>query len=47
MILGVKDGHTSKRRVSFKEAAEHNFNSTALECWIASDASAILEHTKK
>lgn len=50
MILGIKEGISSERRTSFNrlmDALEPRFRSTALECWVASDASAILEHTKK
>lgn len=49
MIFGVKD-NPSARRTSFnsiKDADDRKWRSSSLECWVASDASAILEHTKR
>ncbi len=40
----------ARRRTSFnriREADEKAWRSTAIECWVASDASAVVEHTKR
>ena len=51
LILGVKESHSAmERRTSFNrlvDADETRWRAAALECWVASDASALLEHTKK
>ncbi|KAG1675057.1 hypothetical protein FOA52_002716 [Chlamydomonas sp. UWO 241] len=52
MIMGVKDhsGGLGARRNSFNrisEADDKKWRSECIEVWIASDASAILEHTKR
>ncbi len=44
------DGAGHGRRNSFnrlKDVAEPHWRSSTLECWVASDASAVVEHTKK
>ena len=49
LILGVRDPG-SGRRTSFnrlKEASDKRWRSESMECWLASDASALLEHTKR
>jgi len=49
MILGIKDG-TGHRRISYnriRDTQERQWKSAAIECWIASDASAVVEHTKR
>ena len=49
MILGIREA-AGVRRMSFnriKDSADSKWRSTAIECFIASDASAILEHTKR
>lgn len=49
MILGIKEGPNARRTSfnSIKDADDRRWRSSSLECWIASDASAILEHTKR
>lgn len=50
MILGIKDG-TGHRRTSLNRIREGDddkaWRSGAIECWVASDASAVVEHTKR
>mmetsp|Transcript_12034 Transcript_12034/g.21332 ORF Transcript_12034/g.21332 Transcript_12034/m.21332 type:complete len:702 (-) Transcript_12034:208-2313(-) len=49
LILGIKDG-ANVRRTSFsriRDAEDAHWRSTAIECWVASDASAVVEHTKR
>ena len=38
------------RRTSFtriRDAEDKKWRSTAIECWVASDASAVVEHTQR
>lgn len=49
LILGVRDP-VAGRRTSFnrlREASDKKWRSESMECWLASDASALLEHTKR
>ncbi len=49
MILGIKDS-SRQMRTSFsrlRDADDSRWRSSAMECWLASDTSAILEYTKK
>jgi glucosamine--fructose-6-phosphate aminotransferase (isomerizing) len=49
MILGIKET-PGARRTSFNrlhDAADGKWRTESLECFIASDASAVIEHTKK
>ena len=49
MILGIKDSR-QQPRTSFsrlRDADDSRWRSSAMECWVASDTSAILEYTKK
>uniref|UniRef100_A0A7S0WPK8 glutamine--fructose-6-phosphate transaminase (isomerizing) n=1 Tax=Chlamydomonas leiostraca TaxID=1034604 RepID=A0A7S0WPK8_9CHLO len=49
LILGIKDA-LGVRRTSFsriRDADDKKWRSTNMECWIASDASAVVEHTKR
>ena len=49
MILGIRDP-TGQRRASFnrlKDADDKKWRQEAIECWVASDASAVVEHTKR
>ena len=51
MIVGVKEGKGALDRVSsighIKERYEKQHWSSGIECWVASDASAVIEHTKR
>lgn len=51
MILGIKDpSGSTQRRTSFNrihDAGDKKWRSEAIECWVASDASAVVEHTKR
>ncbi len=51
MILGVRDVHVIDRQPSFNRLRDHTTDkehwSGAMECWIASDASAVVEHTNR
>mmetsp|Transcript_5978 Transcript_5978/g.15895 ORF Transcript_5978/g.15895 Transcript_5978/m.15895 type:complete len:698 (-) Transcript_5978:1845-3938(-) len=49
LILGIKDPN-SLGRGSFshiRDAGDKKWRSGAIECWLASDASAVVEHTKR
>lgn len=49
MILGIKE-EPGARRASFsrlRDAADTKWRHEAIECFIASDASAVIEHTKR
>ena len=49
-ILPYMQDGAGHRRTSFnrlQDAEDKKWRSTAIECWIASDASAVVEHTKR
>ncbi|KAL6750133.1 hypothetical protein V8C86DRAFT_2820153 [Haematococcus lacustris] len=49
LILGIRDP-LGVRRTSFsriQDATDKKWRSTSIECWVASDASAVVEHTKR
>lgn len=51
LILGIRDPAVgSARRTSFnrlRDAGDKKWRSESIECWVASDASAVIEHTKR
>lgn len=49
MILGIREP-SEQRRSSFnrlRDADDKKWRQESIECWVASDASAVIEHTKR
>lgn len=50
LILGVREQGPNQKGESFKEVKDSSdirWRASAMQCWLASDASAVVEHTKK
>lgn len=50
MIMGVKEAPGLERQSSFtrlRDQYDKSYWSSGMECWVASDASAVIEHTKR